>query len=175
MFQHRLGVSVGDEERNIISLRIINICTDQRRLGRFKVGTSDGNFGTRFPTCGTKRDWMQQLWISPFRGVECTLMGFLRNTMKLSARCIRNRVNLWQSIRSISSACLILMLTRIELTEGSIRTRSFSFRDIVKGFSRTSFDPLRTIRQRGVTQDVVHSRDFHLGLIVTLDDLRRRL
>ena len=67
------------------------------------------------------------------------------------------------------------MLTRIELTEGSIRTRSFSFRDIVNGFNRTSFDPLHTIRQRGVTQDVVHSRDFHLGLIVTLDDLRRRL
>lgn len=52
------------------------------------------------------------------------------------------RVNLWHRIRSISSACLILMLIRIELTEGSISTRSFSLRDIVRGLSRTSFDPL---------------------------------
>jgi hypothetical protein len=139
VFQHRLGVSVGDEERYIISLWSINLCTNQTR---FKV--------------------------------ECTLMGFLRRTMKLSARCIRNRVNLWQRMRSISSACLILMLTRIELTEGSISTRSFSFRDIVNGFRRTSLDPLRAIRQRGVAQ-VMHSRDFHFRLVVTLDDLRRRL
>lgn len=48
-------------------------------------------------------------------------------------------------MRSISSACLILMLRRIELTEGSIKTRSFSLRDIVKGFNKTSLDPLRRI------------------------------
>lgn len=34
------------------------------------------------------------------------------------------------------------MLIRIELTEGSISTRSFSLRDIVRGLRRTSFDPL---------------------------------
>jgi len=71
-----------------------------------------------------------------------TLMGFLRSTMKPSARCIKNRVNLWHRIRSISSACLILMLTRIEFTEGSMSTRSFSFRDIVRGFNSTSLEPL---------------------------------
>ena len=68
--------------------------------------------------------------------------GFLRSTMKLSARCIMNRVNLWHRIRSISSACLILILMRIELTEGSMRTRSFSLREIVNGLSRTSLEPL---------------------------------
>jgi len=77
-----------------------------------------------------------------------TLMGFLRSTMKPSARCIRNRVNLWHRIRSISSACLILMLTRIEFTEGSMSTRSFSFRDIVIGFRSTSLDPLRGRSER---------------------------
>ena len=67
------------------------------------------------------------------------------------------------------------MLTRIELTEGSISTRSFSFRDIVNGFRRTSFDPLHAIRRRGVMQQVMHSRDLHFRLVVALDDLRRRL
>lgn len=71
-----------------------------------------------------------------------TLIGFLRSTMKPSARCIKNRVNLWHRIRSISSACLILMLTRMEFTEGSMSTRSFSLRDIVRGFSNTSLEPL---------------------------------
>jgi len=69
--------------------------------------------------------------------------GFRRSTMKLSALCIMNLVNLLHRIRSISSACLILMLSRIELTEGSIRTRSFSFRDIVRGLRRTSFELLK--------------------------------
>lgn len=68
--------------------------------------------------------------------------GLRRSTMKLSALCIMNLVNLLHRIRSISSACLILMLSRIEFTEGSIRTRSFSFRDIVRGLRRTSFELL---------------------------------
>lgn len=75
-------------------------------------------------------------------GAGVTLMGFLRSTIKPSARCIKNRVNLWHRIRSISSACLILMLTRIEFTDGSMSTRSFSFRDIVRAFSNTSLEPL---------------------------------
>ncbi len=71
-----------------------------------------------------------------------TLTGFLRKTIKLSARCIINLVNLWHRILSISSACLILMLRRIELIDGSIKTRSFSFLEIVNGLSRTSLEPL---------------------------------
>lgn len=59
--------------------------------------------------------------------------GFLRRITKDSARCMRNRVNLWARIRSISSACLILMLTRTELTEGSMSTFSFSLREMVRG------------------------------------------
>ena len=41
---------------------------------------------------------------------------------------------------SISSACLIFIDTRTELTLGSMSTRSFSFRDIVKGFNSNSGD-----------------------------------
>ena len=67
-----------------------------------------------------------------------TLTGFLRNIKKASARCVRNLVNLWTRICSISSACLILMLTRTLLTLGSIKTRSFSFRAIERGLRRTS-------------------------------------
>jgi len=71
--------------------------------------------------------------------------GFRLRTMKLSARCIMNRVNLLHRMRSISSACLILMLNRIELIEGSIRTLSFSFREIIRGFRRTSLDVLEDV------------------------------
>lgn len=39
---------------------------------------------------------------------------------------------------SISSACLILMLTRTLLILGSMRTLSFSLRETVSGFNRTS-------------------------------------
>jgi hypothetical protein len=67
------------------------------------------------------------------------------------------------------------MLTRIELTEGSISTRSFSFREIVNGFRRTSFDPLHAIRQRGAMHEVMHSPNFYFGLVMTLDNLRRIL
>lgn len=59
-----------------------------------------------------------------------------------------NRVNLWHSILSISSACLILILSRIELIEGSMRTRSFSLREIISGLSKTSLDPLEICEVR---------------------------
>src|SRR6266511_3071610 len=79
------------------------------------------------------------------RGCTPTGTGFRRRTMKLSARCIMNLVNLLHRMRSISSACLILMLNRIELTEGSIKTLSFSFREIINGFRRTYLDELKQI------------------------------
>jgi len=52
---------------------------------------------------------------------EVTSVAFRRIMINWSARCIKKRVNLWQSTSSISSACLIMMLTRTELTEGSMR------------------------------------------------------
>lgn len=64
--------------------------------------------------------------------------GFLLRMMKFSARIIMNRVNLWHRIRSISSACFILMLIRIELIDGSISTRSFSFREMTSGLRSAS-------------------------------------
>lgn len=57
---------------------------------------------------------------------------------KDSARCVKNRVNLCTRMCSISSACFILMLTRILLMLGSISTRSFSLRAIVSGVNSTS-------------------------------------
>src|SRR5579871_4665990 len=63
--------------------------------------------------------------------------------MKFSARPVKNLVNLCAKIRSISSACLILMLMRMELMEGSIRTCSFSLRAMCMGFSTISVDVLR--------------------------------
>lgn len=56
-------------------------------------------------------------------------MGFLLRMKKDSARCVKNLVNLWTSMCSISSACLILMLMRTLLMLGSMRTRSFSWRE----------------------------------------------
>lgn len=61
-----------------------------------------------------------------------------RKTKKFSARCIKNRVNLWQRIFSISSACLILMLTRTALMEHSISTFSFSLRLTTTGVNIAS-------------------------------------
>src|SRR6267154_2807688 len=102
-----------------------------------------------------------------------TRTGFLRSTTKLSALCIRNRVNLWHNIRSISSACLIFMLIRIELTDGSIKTRSFSLRDIVSEFRRTSLEPLQPIAI-STHNDCTRHRvlpDFYFWLVVSFNDL----
>ena len=76
------------------------------------------------------------------RRVGRTATGLRRSTTKFSARIIMNLVNLAHNARSISSACLILMLSRTELIDGSMRTRSFSLREITSGFSSTSCDVL---------------------------------
>lgn len=75
-------------------------------------------------------------------------MGFLLRMMKFSARWVMKRVNWWARMRSRSSACLILMETRIELTEGSMRTFSDSEREMVKGVRMTSVDVLRREQRR---------------------------
>lgn len=85
-----------------------------------------------------------------------------------------NRVNLWHSILSISSACLILMLSRIELIDGSMRTRSFSLREIINGLSKTSLDPLnkfvlRRINRAGERNE--HLPCFNFGFVVSFHDL----
>jgi len=67
-----------------------------------------------------------------------TSIGFFLKITKFSALNIKKRVNLWHKICSISSACLILILTRTELIEGSIKTFSFSLRLIMTGFNKTS-------------------------------------
>ena len=92
--------------------------------------------------------------------IQQTLTGFLLKTTKLSARCIMNLVNLWHKILSISSACLILMLTRMEFTEGSISTRSFSFLEIVSGLRRTSFDVLCGVQNGSAGNPSRYRRDI---------------
>lgn len=96
-----------------------------------------------------------------------TAIGFLRNIMKLSARPVMKRVNLWHKIFSISSACLMAMLTRTELMEGSIMTRSLSFLEIVRGVRSTSFVVLKDVKSRGgirtlneIEHGGFHSSDF---------------
>jgi hypothetical protein len=83
---------------------------------------------------------VSKLSLSPVLKViwSLTLTGFLRKMKNDSARCVKNLVNLCTRICSISSACLILMLTRTLFTLGSIRTFSFSFREIVRGLRRSS-------------------------------------
>ena len=82
-----------------------------------------------------------------------------------------NRVNLWQRIRSISSACLIFILSRIELIEGSMRTRSFSFREIVSGLRRASLDALEQASSKTHQDNIGRVRDFDFWFIVTFYNL----
>jgi hypothetical protein len=67
------------------------------------------------------------------------------------------------------------MLTRIEFTEGSMSTRSFSFRDIVRGFSSTSLEPLlggqRALKKGDKS---MHLPSLDLWFVMALDDLRKR-
>ena len=80
--------------------------------------------------------------------IRLTGIGFLLRITKPSARIIMNLVNLWHRIFSISSACLIAMLSRMELTDGSIRTRSDSFRETITGWRTASMVLLRSALTR---------------------------
>lgn len=104
--------------------------------------------------------------------MRVTFTGFLRSTIKLSALCIMNRVNLWHKILSISSACLILILIRIELIEGSINTRSFSFLEIVSGLSSTSCEPLTDVSKTSKRGHNCALPDFHFRLVMSFHNLR---
>lgn len=87
-----------------------------------------------------------------------TLTGFLRRIKKASALCVKNLVNLWTKICSISSACLILILILTLLMLGSIRTRSFSFRATVMGLSRTSGEVCASISGTLCRSDVCDAK-----------------
>lgn len=113
MFEHSLGVEVCDQEGDVETLGASQLAIVDQR------------------DCGVKSQ------------TTLTAIGFLLRIMKLSARPVMNLVNLWQRIFSISSACLMAILTRTELMDGSIRTRSLSFREMVRGVRRTSFVELQ--------------------------------
>ncbi len=110
---------------------------------------------------------------------ELTLTGFRLSITKLSARIIMNRMNLCERMRSISSAFFTAMLMRIELTELSMSTRSFSLRLITTGLSRSSLLFLLYKKKawlKGLilrrTMNFDELLDFDLGLVVSLDNSR---
>lgn len=82
---------------------------------------------------------------TPEKHSRLTAIGLLLRMTNPSARIIMNRVNFLQRIFSISSACLMAMDKRRELTDGSMRTRSCSLRETMRGWSRTSGDALFTV------------------------------
>lgn len=122
MLQHFLRVEVRNQEGDVISLLRQSVSTLVR-----------GARSPRGPAASKSADQPLQ---------PHTLIGFRLRMKKDSARCSKNRVNLCTRMCSISSACLILMLIRTLLMLGSMRTRSFSFRAIVRGARRTSGDVL---------------------------------
>ncbi len=94
--------------------------------------------GCMYMYTGKCKEWKVKKQFSAVGMRELTSIGFLLRTTKLSALIIMNLINLWQRIFSISSACLIDILTRIELMEASIRTFSFSFLLMTTGFRSSS-------------------------------------
>lgn len=106
------------------------------------------------------------------RATALTSTGFLLRMKKFSALIIMKRMNLWQRIFSISSACksksqhhshgngtrrsevglndvptcFTAMLTRTELMEPSIRTFSLSLRLMITGWRRSSLLLLKVER-----------------------------
>ena len=64
------------------------------------------------------------------------------------------------------------MLSLIELTDGSMRTRSFSLREMVSGFRSTSFDPLRHMYKTNNRIDEGHLIPcFYFWLVVPFYNL----
>jgi len=96
-----------------------------------------------------ERDIIALLNVRVRNEVGCALVptgtGFLRKMKNASALCVKNLVNLCTNMCSISSACLILILTRTLLTDGSTSTRSSWFRDTVSGLRTTSGDVFASI------------------------------
>ncbi len=96
------------------------------------------------PVKYTRFKGYKSMWLRPKLGAYkwdvLTEIGFLRKITNSSARIMMNRINLWQMMRSISSDCLIAMLTRTEFTEPSMSTLSRSFRLTTTGFRSNSFE-----------------------------------
>jgi hypothetical protein len=119
VLQHRLRVEVGDQERDIISLS-----THSR----------------------TATKQVPNQCLHPTLDIGCntglTGIAFLLKITNPSARMVMNLVNFLHKILSISSACLIQMDSRIELMDGSMRTRSDSLREMRRGWRRVSCELL---------------------------------
>jgi hypothetical protein len=119
VLQHRLRVEVGDQERDVISLSAHNKPTTK---------------------CEHDQHLYLILRIRCSRGL--TGIAFLLKMTNPSARMVMNLVNFLHKILSISSACLMQMDSRIELMDGSMRTRSDSLREMRRGWRRVSCELL---------------------------------
>lgn len=125
VLQHRLRVEVGDQERDVVSLTTHNKPTtkyvhDQHLYLILRIRCSRGLTG----------------------------IAFLLKMTNPSARMVMNLVNFLHKILSISSACLIQMDSRIELMDGSMRTRSDSLREMRRGWRRVSCELLWRTKKR---------------------------
>lgn len=99
-----------------------------------------------------------------------TSTAFLLIITKCSALCIKKFVNLEHKISSILSACLILIETRTEFIDGSIKHFSCSVLDITIEFKRSSLLPL--VHHRFNTKELPN---FNFRFVVALNTLRREI
>lgn len=119
MFQHHFGMEISNQKADVVILKIQFSFVNM--LQKITV------------------------YVRECRIIIYTCIGVRLNIIKFSARNIIKRINLWQRIFSISSACLTAILTRIEFTELSIKTFSFSLRLIMIGVKSNSLLLLTSI------------------------------
>ena len=87
-----------------------------------------------------------------------TSQGFRRIMINCSARCIKKLVNFRHNRTSISSCCLILIDTRTELMDDSIKHRSFSVRATITEFKSNSLLPLKQVDERSIKENEFPSK-----------------
>ena len=106
--------------------------------------------------------------------LSLTGTGFLRRMKNASALCVKNLVNLCTKMCSISSACLIRMLTRTLLTDGSTSTRSSWLRDTVSGLRTTSGDVFASISGTLCRSDACEAKFERESAAVSVDRTQER-
>lgn len=148
-------MEVGDKERYVVALMIsdysmelpMRLCTS-RRQEKVNGGSVLGSTTCAIRPAPSSISFVLSTAMNGSPYIHCTSflsissrsdltkltgIGFLLRITNPSARIIINLVNFLHKIFSISSACFIAILNRMEFTEGSIRTRSDSFRETVSG------------------------------------------
>jgi hypothetical protein len=124
VFVHLFSVEVGDKEADVPVLWLFSLVFEE--TWNSKHTNTNTHTHTKFQ------------WREIASKEQTLLIGFLRRMTKCSARWAKKRMNFFARISSTSSICFTFTLTRIELIEASMRTRSFLLREIIKGFIRSS-------------------------------------